>query len=152
MHLSDLLTPDRVRIPLGSRSKDEVLAELVGLATAGREPQVAASILRSVREREDVLSTGVGGGVAIPHGKTTVVDELILAAGVSKVPIDFDALDGDPVQLFFLLIGPESGSASHIKALSRISRLLRRQSLRDALREASDAGAFLEIVRESEAV
>ena len=111
MLLSELLTAERVRVPLKSHSKDALLRELVELAAAGRDPSVVDAILTSVREREQVLSTGIGAGVAIPHGKTTCVDELVLSAGVSPVPVDFDALDGQPVQLFFLLVGPESASA-----------------------------------------
>jgi mannitol/fructose-specific phosphotransferase system IIA component (Ntr-type) len=98
-----------------------------------------------------VLSTGIGGGVAIPHGKTPTVDQLVLAAGVSRTPIDFDALDGKPVQLFFLLVGPESAAGAHVKALSRISRLLRRESLRAGLLAAESAEEFLRVVRASEA-
>jgi PTS system nitrogen regulatory IIA component len=98
-----------------------------------------------------MLSTGIGGGVAIPHGKTPMLDQLVLAAGVAPRPIDFDALDGQPVQLFFLLIGPESASGAHVKTLSRISRLLRRERLRDELRTSPSNDAFLRMVRASEA-
>jgi mannitol/fructose-specific phosphotransferase system IIA component (Ntr-type) len=149
--LSELLSADRVKVPLGSRTKSDVLRELVELVTRGRNGQDAESILSSVRDREMVLSTGIGGGVAIPHGKTPSVDQLVLVAGVSPQPIDFDALDGKPVQLFFLLVGPESASGAHVKALSRISRLLRREQLRADLMAAKSPEEFLRIVRASEA-
>lgn len=151
MLLTELLTPDRVKVPLGSRTKDEVLRELVHLAAKGLDPSVEESIFAAVREREQVLSTGIGGGIAIPHGKTPVVDQLIAAAGVSEQPIDFDALDGRPVQVFFLLIGPESASGAHVKALSRISRLLRRESLRKELRACASGEDFLRLVNATEA-
>ena len=151
MLLTELLTADRIRIPLGSRNKDDLLRELVEVAFKSRGTQVVASVLEAVRDREKVLSTGIGGGVAIPHGKTPVVDELVMAAGVAPSPIDYDALDGQPVQLFFLLIGPESAAGAHIKALSRISRLLRPEHLREELRRATSADAFLALVRASEA-
>ena len=151
MLLSELLTADRVRVPLRSQNKDALLRELVELAVAGRDPSVVDAILTSVREREQVLSTGIGAGVAIPHGKTSHVDQLVMAAGVCAAPVDFDALDGEPVELCFLLIGPESAAGAHIKALSRISRLLRRDSLRAALRGAATGDDFLRIVRDSEA-
>ena len=151
MLLSELLTADRVKVPLGSRSKDEMLRELVELAVGDRGPRIVETVLGAVRDREGVLSTGIGGGVAIPHGKTTAVDQLVMAAGVAREPLEFDALDAQPVELFFLLIGPESASGAHVKALSRISRLLRREPLRNALRSAGDPEAFLRIVRESEA-
>ena len=151
MLLSELLTADRVKVPLGSRSKEEMLRELVELAVGDRGAQIVETVLGAVRDREGVLSTGIGGGVAIPHGKTTAVDQLIMAAGVAREPVEFDALDAQPVELFFLLIGPESASGAHVKALSRISRLLRREQLRSTLRAAADPEAFLRIIRESEA-
>jgi mannitol/fructose-specific phosphotransferase system IIA component (Ntr-type) len=149
--LSELLSPGRVKVPLDSRTKPDVLRELAELVSNGRGDIDANAILVAVREREGVLSTGIGGGVAIPHGKTPNVDQLMLAAGVAPEPIDFDALDGRPVGLFFLLVGPESASGAHVKALSRISRLLRRDALRTALLSARTADEFLRIVRDSEA-
>ena len=152
MLLVELLSADRIRVPLGARTKDDVLEELVGLAARDQDAKVRSAILAAVRERELVLSTGIGSGVAIPHGKTPVIDQLIVAAGIAQAPIEFDALDGKPVELFFLLIGPESASGAHVKTLSRISRLLRRESLRSALMGARSAEEFLGIVRSSEVV
>ena len=150
MLLSELLSAERVKVPLGSRTKADVLRELVELVTVGRSGIAPEAVLASVRERELVLSTGIGGGVAIPHGKTPCIDQLVLAAGVSATPIDFDALDGKPVQLFFLLVGPESAAGAHVKALSRISRLLRREPLRADLVAARTPEEFLQLVRLSE--
>jgi PTS system fructose-specific IIA component len=150
--LSELLKEDRIRVPLGSRTKDDLLRELVELATPGSAPDTVETILAAVRDREQLLSTGIGSGVAIPHGKTPVIDQLVMAAGVTTEPVDFDALDGQPVELFFLLIGPESASGAHIKVLSRISRLLRREQLRVSLRQAVSGSEFLRVVRESEEV
>ena len=149
--LSELLSADRVKVPLSGRTKTDLLRELVELVAAGHEGLDVEPILASVLEREQVLSTGIGSGVAIPHGKTPFVDQLVLAAGVAPQPIDFDALDGRPVQLFFLLLGPESASSAHVKALSRISRLLRRERLRADLLAARSAEEFLAVVQESEA-
>ncbi len=151
MLLSELLSTDRVKVPLGGRTKNEILRELVELIAPPGSGADADAILASVQEREQVLSTGIGGGVAIPHGKTPHVDSLVMAAGVTPHSVDFDALDGRPVQLFFLLVGPESASGAHVKALSRISRLLRRDQLRSDLAAASSPSAFLEVVRRSEA-
>ncbi len=148
--LSELLSADRVKVPLDSRTKNDVLRELVELVTNGRERMAVEPILASVLEREQVLSTGIGQGIAIPHGRTPDVDQLVLAAGVSREPIDFDALDGRPVRLFFLLVGPESASGAHVKALSRISRLLRREQLRASLVSAPSPVQFLDLVRASE--
>ena len=150
MLLAELLDARRVKVPLTSRSKDEVLRELVQLAADGLDPAAADAILAAVLDREQLLSTGIGSGVAIPHGTTPHVDQIIMAAGVARNPIDFDALDGKPVELFFLLVGPESAAGAHVKALSRISRLLRREGLRRDLRSADSNTAFLEIIRTSE--
>ena len=149
--LSELLERDRVRIPLQGQTKDEVLRELVELATQGRDATVVTAVLKAVRERERWMSTGIGGGIAIPHGKTTELDRLIMAAGVTREPIEYDALDGRPVQLFFLLVGPERAAGAHVKALSRISRLMRRGMLREDLRGAATEDRFLAIVRSAEA-
>ena len=151
MLLTDILTPDRIKIPLRARSKDELLEELVDVVAGTAGADAHADLLRAVMEREAVLSTGIGHGVAIPHGKSSAVPELRLAAGRTEVPVDYDALDGRPVRLLFLLVGPETAAGPHIKALSRISRILRQDAVRDALSEASDAGEFLRIVREAEA-
>jgi len=148
--LSELLTPECIRIPLVSSSKDELLSELVGVV--GKTAQVSDlnDVLRAVREREQVLSTGIGNGVAIPHGKSGALQSLVMAAGVTREPADFEALDGQPVRLVFLLVGPESAAGQHVKALSRVSRLLRRDSFRQRLIDAATAVEFFEIIREAE--
>ncbi len=142
--LSDLLTPERVKVPLVSHTKDEVLRELVQLAMPAADPAALERMVSAVLEREKLLSTGIGSGIAIPHGRTGEVDSLILAAGVAPVPIDFDALDGRPVSLFFLLLGPESAAGAHVRALGRISRIVRHEAVRDELSHATNADGFLQ--------
>lgn len=151
MLLTDLLTIDRIRIPLQAKTKDELLRELVALVTGGSSESEQEDVLRAVRERESVLSTGIGYGVAIPHGKSSAVRELSMAAGRSAEPIEFDALDGQPARLFFLLVGPESAAGPHIKALSRISRIVRRDDVRARLVEATDEASFLRALEDAEA-
>jgi mannitol/fructose-specific phosphotransferase system IIA component (Ntr-type) len=148
--LTDLISPRRIKIPLEGRTKDELLAELVELVTGDGGIEDVAAVLRAVRDREAVLSTGIGHGVAIPHGRSAAVGELRLAAGITSSPVDFDALDGQPVRLFFLLIGPESAAAAHIKALSRISRLVRRDDMRERLLDVDSAEEFYQILHEFE--
>ena len=150
MLLTDLLTFDRIRIPLQATSKDELLRELVSLLGSGNGVD-QEDILRAVREREAVLSTGIGYGVAIPHGKSSAVPDLRMAAGRTSDPVDFDALDGRPVRLFFLLVGPESAAGPHIKALSRISRVVRRDDVRERLIAAADRTAFMRALEDAEA-
>jgi PTS system fructose-specific IIC component len=148
--LHEILTPERIRIPLRGTSKDDILRELVETLHEGGAVADAGAVLQAVREREAVLTTGIGSGVGIPHGKSEQVAELALAAGVSEQPVDFQALDGKPCRLFFLLVGPESAAGAHVKALSRISRLVRREEVRERLARAPTPEAFLEIVAESE--
>jgi len=149
--LTDLLTVERIRIPLEGHSKDELLQELVSILAATDAIDDPQSVLSAVRERESILSTGIGHGVAIPHGKSASVPELRMAAGLAPAPVDFDALDGQPVALFFLLVGPESAAGPHIKALSRISRLVRRDEVRDQLIASRSAAEFMKTLQDAEA-
>jgi mannitol/fructose-specific phosphotransferase system IIA component (Ntr-type) len=149
--LSDLLTPDRVRVPLRGTTKEALIEELVAILDEAGAFRDADEVLRAVRRREDLLSTGIGSGVAIPHGKAESVPALVMAAGVTAEPVDFDSLDGEPVRLLFLLVAPEMAAGPHVKALSRISRLVRRESLRERLASARSPEAFLQIIQEEEA-
>jgi PTS system fructose-specific IIC component len=148
--LHEILTPERIRIPLTGTTKDDILRELVETLHEGGAVADAEAVLAAVREREAVLTTGIGSGVGIPHGKSDQVAELALAAGVAAAPVEFDALDGKPCRLFFLLVGPDSAAGAHVKALSRISRLVRREDVRERLAAAGTARAFLEVVAEAE--
>ncbi len=150
MLLSELLPPGRVRIPLAGATKDDLLRELVEVLHAAGEVGDASEVLRAVREREAVLSTGIGNGVAIPHGKSAQVTSLAMAAGVTREPVDFEALDGRPVSLFFLLVGPESAAGDHVKALSRISRLVRSDAFRRRLAEVASPEEFHQVLTEAE--
>jgi nitrogen PTS system EIIA component len=146
--LTELLTPDRIRVPLHAGDKAGVLRELTQLLAerAGVDP---APLLSAVLEREAVLSTGIGHGIAIPHAKVATVQELSLVCG-SHPGVDFDALDGAPVRLFFLLVGPESAAGQHVKALSRIARLVRREEVREALMRAASPEEFNQLLVEAE--
>lgn len=150
MLLTELLSPERIRVPLAAHTKDEMLEELVGVVTETHEVADPADVLRSVRAREEVLSTGIGSGVAIPHGRSDGIRELALVAGVSAGPVDFDALDGRPARLFFLLVGPEAAAGQHVKALSRLSRVLRREPVREALIRARTPKEFYDVLHEAE--
>lgn len=141
--LSSLLAPERVRVPLRGWTKEELLEELVDLvAASGEVPRSDA--LRAVRAREMILSTGVGSGVALPHGRLPGLARLWMAAGVTAEPVDFDALDGQPVRLIFLLLGPAEGVGAQVRALGRLARLLRQDVVRAQLVAAGDSRSFLE--------
>lgn len=149
MLLTELLTPDRIKVPLAAVDKTGVLRELTELL-AERAGTKAEPLLAAVLEREQVLSTGIGHGIAIPHAKSPLVTDLSLVCGKSRMGIPFDALDGEPVSLFFLLIGPDSAAGPHVKALSRIARLVRRESVREALIAAETTEEFHQILVEAE--
>ena len=149
MLLTELLPADRIRLPLKATEKSAVLKELVDFL-AERSGGNAGDILTAVREREAVLSTGIGFGIAIPHAKSASVSTLSLVAGVSSVPVPFEAIDGEPVRLFFLLVGPDSAAGLHVKALSRIARVVRREQVREALLAAPTAEAFVKIIAAAE--
>ena len=150
MLLTELLSPDRVLLPLPAGDRQTAIAmltrRLADLADAGYD-----EVLEAVLERESVQSTGIGFGVAIPHGRCAAVRELAMVAGVSPSPVPFDAIDGDPVRLFFLIVGPEASAGLHVKILSRIARLVRRDPVRQQLLEASTADAFYNVLLDAEA-
>lgn len=149
--ITELLTPERIKIPLESADKPGLIREMSALlAHVSGVPEEAEAIREAVMEREEVLSTGIGDGVAIPHGKTGRVGELVLVAGTTRAPVDFEALDDRPVRLLMMLVGPESAATLHVKVLSRISRLLRRERLREELVSAPTPEAFLSVIRGAE--
>jgi mannitol/fructose-specific phosphotransferase system IIA component (Ntr-type) len=148
--LSELLTPERVRVPLQGASKEALLEELVGVLRACGAVSDDDAVLGAVHARERVLSTGVGSGVAIPHGKAESVPALAMAAGVTGGPVEFESLDGEPVRLLFLLVGPDSAAGQHVKALGRISRLVRRDEFRERLLAAASPEEFMAVLAEAE--
>lgn len=146
------LAPERIALPLRARDKEGIIRELAELmAGSVGAPERAEELAGDVLQREGVLSTGIGGGVALPHARTAVVSELALAAGTIPEGMDFAALDGRPVQLVFLLAGPVDTAGDHVRALSRLSRILGEKELKDRLVECEDPEEFLQIIRESEA-
>lgn len=151
MLLSRLLPPEHVRVPLASRDKPGVLRELVELLV-GQAGGAADDILHAVREREAAQSTGFGHGIAIPHARTPTLPGLRIVAGRTTAPVDWEAVDGQPVQLFFLVAGPEMAAGDQVRALARIARLVRRDVLRDRLLAAPDGAQFARIVEEAERV
>jgi mannitol/fructose-specific phosphotransferase system IIA component (Ntr-type) len=149
MLLTELLTPDRVLVPLSARDKTGIIAELTRHLTdcSGGD---YSDVLGAVQEREAGWSTGVGFGVAIPHARSSAVGELTLVCGVSAEPVPYDSIDGEPVRLFFLIVGPEASAGQHVKVLSRIARLVRREELRHRLCQARTAGEFYEALLDEE--
>jgi mannitol/fructose-specific phosphotransferase system IIA component (Ntr-type) len=150
MKLSEILLPASVRIPLQSTSKADVLRELVGLLPSASDDAVRESLLTAVLDREKRMSTGIGQGIAIPHGKSDRVQQMEIAFGISSRPIEFGALDGRPVDLFFVLISPPDMTAHHIQALAQISRILSSDHLREELAAATGAEQVFQLLRREE--
>jgi mannitol/fructose-specific phosphotransferase system IIA component (Ntr-type) len=151
VRLSELLTPARIRVPLHGIDKEGVLRELVALVTAGNGGGGALDdVLNAILEREKQFPTGIGYGVAVPHGKTPALPTLVIVAGTTPTPVPYETIDGEPVRLFFLLAGPESAAGAHVKALSRISRLVRREPVRDRLLGARTPEEFYRALCEAE--
>lgn len=144
-----LLSPGTVLVDVRAKSKREVLSFLAGFSAklCGLQQQ---DILVTLSDREKLGSTGVGGGIAIPHGKLKGLDKMVGALVQLTEPVDFDAVDDQPVDLVFLLLAPEDANAVHLKTLSRIARLMRSEEIRLAMRGANSAEALYAIVIEQE--
>jgi PTS system nitrogen regulatory IIA component len=151
MKITDILVREASILDLVATAKDDLLAELAG-ALASAEPRLKAeNLLRVLREREALQSTGIGEGVAIPHGKIVGLDRLVATFARSAGGVDFDSIDGQPTQLFFLLVVPEQSGGQHLKALARISRFFRDASFRDKLLGADDLDEIFRAIEEEDA-
>jgi PTS system nitrogen regulatory IIA component len=145
MPLTDLLMPDAIIPALKVNTKKQALQELAAKAAelTGQNERIVLEVLM---QREKLGSTAVGNGIAIPHGKLTKLDSMFgLFARLAR-PIEFEALDGQPVDLVFLLLAPESAGADHLKALARVARLLREADTARKLRESEDAAALYSVL------
>src|SRR5687768_10012065 len=133
MRLSEMLKPQNIRIGLAATTKNEAIAELVNLLAENNEVIDSSKVLEAVLERESTRTTGIGNGLAIPHGKCTGTDHLIMALGKALTPIDFQSIDGRPVTWIWLLSSPPDKTGPHIQALAKISRLMTIDKFRQAL-------------------
>lgn len=149
--LTELLPLERIRVPLGSHSRHALFHELVKMALEGAEPATVETVFQSVLAREAIVSTAMGKGLAVPHGRSDAVGELRMAAGLVAAVDDYVAPDGVPVRACFLLVTPSSDGGAHLKVLGRLARLMRRDDLRSALYSATDAASFAAVLRRSEA-
>lgn len=147
MAFIDLVTEDIVKIPLGSQDKPDVLRELVQILKDAGQIDDYDAVLKAVQDREEKMSTGLQDGIAVPHGKTNAVSGLKLAVGISPDGIDYDALDGEPSKLFFMLIAPPDQSGPHVAALSEIAKLAQSKAFCKALVNADDAREVVELMR-----
>lgn len=150
MRVLDFLDKDSIELNLKAKNKKEVIEELVEVLmkkSAIIDKKVA---IDSLLEREELGSTGVGQSIAIPHSKTKGVKELIGAFGVSKQGVEFDALDGEPVNIFFLLLAPDGAAGLMLKALARVSNFLKNKYYRKKIIEAASKEDIIQIIEEEE--
>lgn len=151
MRLSEMLKPQNIKLALDATTKTDAIRELVDLLTANGEVADPKKILEAVLEREATRTTGIGNGLAIPHGKCTGTDHLVMAVGKATQPIDFQAIDGRPVTWIWLLTSPPDKTGPHIHALARISRLMTIDKFRSSLATAETPERVYEIIEEQEA-
>ena len=150
MNLLDILSAESTIVDLKGESKEDIIAELVNSLPVGDAITDRDQVLQAVLDREKIMSTGIGDGIAIPHGKSAAVTELVAAMGTQRRGVDFDALDGEPAFVFFLLVSPANVSGPHIKALARISRLLKNDEFKKKLIEADSAEEIIATIEAAE--
>jgi mannitol/fructose-specific phosphotransferase system IIA component (Ntr-type) len=148
MRLTEILKPQNVKTPLVAENKIDAITELVDLLYANGEITDAKKVLDSVLDREATRSTGIGNGLAIPHGKSTGSADLVMAIGKPAQPIDFQAVDGRPVTIMWLLSSPPDKTTTHIRALARISRLMTMDAFRLGLNNAKTSQQMFDVIRE----
>lgn len=151
MKIIDILNEQVVRTSLPGTTKTEIINSMIDLAGTQDRVLDKEKLREAIFEREKVMSTGVGSGFAIPHGKTEAVSDIVAAFAVTAQPIDYQSLDDQPVRIVFLLVGKDNMVGPHIKLLSRISRLMNKEDFRNRLLEAKNPTEILEIFRQEEA-
>jgi len=150
MILTQILQPSCVKAPLQGEDKKSVITELVDLLNDNGLLLDRDVVLEAVLVREQTKSTGIGSGIAIPHGKCKAVKELVMAIGIAGEPIDFESIDGNPVTIIILLVSPADQTGPHIQALARISRLMLDEPFKQALEKATSAEKVYELISSKE--
>ena len=150
MQITDILELNSVIVPLEATEKYQAITELIDLLHQNDVISDYDAVHKAVMEREAIRSTGVGQGFAIPHGKTTAIDNLIMALGKTKEPIDFQSIDKQPVTIIVLLLSPADRTGPHIQALAAVSRLMTDQKFRESLLNCSSASELYQHIRDHE--
>jgi PTS system nitrogen regulatory IIA component len=150
LKILDFLSPNAIVAELTATTKKDVLEELVSLLSKDGKIKDVKLTVDVLIEREKLGSTGIGQGIAIPHAKTDQAQTVVAAFGLSRRGVQFDSLDGDPVNIFFLLVAPPDAAAMHLKALARISRLLKDKFFRQSLRETKTSAEILKLIKEED--
>lgn len=150
MNIAELLSPAAINAGMKAKSKSEALAELTDALLKVESSLDREEVIGVLQERERLGSTGIGDGVAIPHGKLKNIEKLLISFGRSREGIDFDSMDGRPAHLFFLLVAPEESVGIHLKTLARISKLLKNTDVRRRLQDAESAEEIYRIIAQEE--
>lgn len=150
MKIMDFLSTKAVVANLKATDKEGVIKELVDSLAKAEDIKNKEDLVRVLMTRESLGSTGIGQGIGIPHAKTQSVKTLVAAFGLSHKGVSFDSLDGEPVYIFFLLIAPEESAGPHLKALARISRMLKDKYFRELLKKSKDEKDILRIIQEED--
>jgi fructose-specific phosphotransferase system IIA component len=150
MVLTQILEPACIKVPLEGKDKEAIISELVDVLDANNMLADKDNVLQAVLMRERTRSTGIGSGIAIPHGKCKGVSELVMAMGVSRSGVDFQSIDGKPVHIVVLLASPIDRTGPHIQALARISRLLLDEEFKNKLQNSSSAEELYELINSKE--
>ena len=150
MILTQIMQPTCIKVPLENSDKESAITELVDLLAASQQIQDRDCVLEAVLIREQTRSTGIGSGIAIPHGKCNGVNELVMAIGIAKDPIEFNSIDQKPVSIIVLLASPIDRTGPHIQALARISRLMLDDAFKDSLQNAKSAEEVYDLINNKE--
>ena len=151
MKIMDFLNKKAITVDLKAEDKEGVIRELVDLLVGATEIENKDDLVKAILARESLGSTGIGQGIGIPHAKCSSVKQLVAAFALSQKGVNFDSLDGEPAYIFFLLIAPEESAGPHLKALARISRMLKDKYFRDLLKKAKDEKEILRIIQDEDA-
>lgn len=150
MKITELMDVDLVIPELNSKKKKDVLKEMVDCIVT-KVPDINGNeLLRVLLEREELGSTGIGDGIAIPHGKIKNIDKLVISCGRSIPGVDFQSMDGKPTHIIFLLVAPENSAGVHLKVLARISRLLKDSGFRKSIIEANSSKELYDIIAQED--
>ncbi len=149
MKILEVLNTNAINVNLKAKDKKGILDELVA-PVAENSGADHEKLVRVLMERERLGSTGIGGGIGIPHGKLKNLDDLVLGFGLSRQGVDFESMDGRPTHIFFLLLTPESSAGMHLKLLARISRLLKNDALKERLMQAQSAQDVMDVIEEED--
>jgi fructose-specific phosphotransferase system IIA component len=151
MVLTQILEPECIKVPLAGRDKESVITELVDILDTNKLLVDKNDVLQAVLSRENTRSTGIGSGIAIPHGKCKGVEDLVMAIGISRQGVDFQSIDSKPVHIIVLLASPTDRTGPHIQALARISRLMLDEEFKNKLQNASSAQELYDLINDKEA-